>query len=559
MTEFSMTLSSGVVLSSLMALTLVPVMQQRLGRTVSQPQIVQKNHEFDCPRFTRSLEWTLAHPKTALLAALLLALAGYSVSTQVAREYAPKEDRGVFFLNVKGQEGATYEYMEGKIEEIQKKLAPIVERGDVKRFLVRLPRSFSNSESFNNGFIIFVLNDWAERPPIGKLIEEAKQLTKGIQGVKIIPIQRRSLGPRTAKPVELAISGPSWAVLKDWREKLDAAIAKDNPGLTSMDWDLVENRPQWALNIDYEKASLLNLELESLAQDLSILWGSQLTSRLQTPEKEYDVWMEIRPNEITEPWALESFRVKNTQGTWISLNQFAKWEESATSPSLAHYNRQRAISFDANLSEDLALADALSYLEKTIRATLPDTAQIYYKGQSRDFFSASESGLLVFVLALLIAYLALAAQFESWRHPFSLFVPLPLSFVGAFLFMWIGQISLNVYSQIALVLLIALMAKNGILIVEFANQLRAQGREIKEAIMESAQIRLRPILMTNLTTIAGIIPLVLAFGAGAESRQAIGWTVLGGMLMSLFISLYLVPLTYYSLENKRLKGKKHVK
>ncbi len=551
MTEFSMTLSSGVVLSSLMALTLVPVMQKKLSAlSTTKPCEQTTTTPMHWHRFKASLAWALEKPLGFLAAALAIAFIGYFLLNQTPREYAPSEDRGVFFLNIKGPEGATYEYMEEKINDIEQRLAPIAQRGDVKRFLVRLPRAFSNAESFNNGFIIFVLNDWADRPAISKLIEETKQRTKDIQGVKIIPIQRRSLGPRTAKPVELAIAGPSWETLKSWRETLDRAIEKDNPGLTGMDWDLVENRPQWALEIDYEKAAALNLSLENLAQDLSILWGSQLTSRLQTQEKEYDIWMEIQPGEILQPSQLKAFRIKNRENQWVSLDQFSTWKESATSPSLAHFNRQRAISFDANLSPELSLGEALVYLENKIRSELPDTAQIYYKGQSRDYFQAADSGVLVFALALLIAYLALAAQFESWRHPLSLFLPLPLSFVGALSFMWIGNVTLNVYSQIALVLMIALMAKNGILIVEFANQLRRQGVELKLAIIESAVIRLRPILMTNLTTIAGVIPLVLAFGAGSEARQAIGWTILGGMLMSLVISLYFVPVTYYQLEKK---------
>ena len=554
--EFALTMAAAVVFSSFVALTLSPALASKILRRNDD------NH-----RLVRTVDWALQRSRKLYSTVLLLALrirwltvlffAALSVLsiwliTQLPNEYTPIEDRGVFMIMVNGPEGATFDYMVEYMDEIESRVMDLVESGEVSRIMVRAPRSFGAITTFNTGMLNVVLNDWADRRPATEIIEELRERFTDLSGVRIIPIMRQGFGAGRDQPFQLVIGGAgTYQELAEWRDILLEKLAQDNPGLINIDTDYKETQPQLEVHIDYDRAAALGVNINTIGRTLETMLGSRRVTTYLDDGEEYDVILEAEKLDKRTPSSMQNIYVRSaTSGALIPLSNLITIEEYAGSTTLNRYNRNRAITIDASMLPGLALGDALDHVEQLARDNLPETLVIGYKGQSLDLRNASGSMMFVFMLGGLVIFLVLAALFESFVHPLVIMLGVPMAIGGGLIGLWVTGNSLNLYSQIALLMLIGLAAKNGILIVEFANQLRDAGRSFDEALVQASILRLRPILMTGVTTVAGAIPLIMASGAGAETRAVIGIVVVWGVTVSMFVTLILIPVLYSLLARR---------
>jgi multidrug efflux pump len=429
--------------------------------------------------------------------------------------------------------------------EIEQRLMPLVESGEISRMLVRAPRAFGNFAIFNTGIVINVLSDWSQRRSAWDIMADVSQRLKDLPGVRAFPVMRQGFGARVQKPVQFVIGGGTYAELAEWRDILLEKIEANNPGLVGLDWDYKETKPQLQVVIDYDRAADLGVTVNTIGRTLETMLGSRRVTTYIDDGEEYDVIVEGERAAQRTPTNLENLYVRSQRsGQLIPLSNLVQLEEFADSISLNRYNRVRAITLQANLADGVSLGDALAHLEQLVDEHLPGHVIVDYKGQSQDFRSAGGSILFVMLLGTAVVFLVLAAQFESWLHPLVIMLTVPLAMAGALLGLHLTGQTLNVYSQIGLIMLVGLSAKNGILIVEFANQLRDAGRPFHDALFEAAAVRLRPIVMTGITTMAGSLPLLLSSGAGTETRVVIGTVILWGVLAATLFTLFVVPVAY---------------
>lgn len=553
--EFALTMAAAVAFSSFVALTVSAMLASRLlkPRQNDNPIVAKLNRAVASTQsaYKRLLAAVIRHRLIAVPIIALLAIGSIWLVTVIPDEYAPREDRGAFFVLVNGPEGASFSYMEDYMNEIERRIMPLVEDGEINRLLVRAPRDFNNLSLFNTGIAIVVLNDWSQRRPAAEIMADIRNRTSDLGGVQINTVMRQGFGGGIQNPVQFVIGGADYAELAEWRDILLAEIERDNPGLTGIDWDYKETQPQLQIDIDYDRAADLGVTVSTIGRTLETMLGSRRVTTYIEDGQEYDVIIEGERDRQRSPAALENLYVRSSRsGQLIPLSNLVQIENIADSTSLNRYNRVRAITIQAGLTDTLTLGEALGFLEDLAREHLPETAIIDYKGLSRDFKTAGSSIIFVFLLGVAVVFLVLAAQFENWIHPLVIMLGVPLAVGGGLLGLWLTGSTLNVYSQIGLVMLIGLAAKNGILIVEFINQLRDQGMDFEEAVIEGASVRLRPIMMTGITTVAGTLPLILSSGAGAETRQVIGIVVLFGVSASSLLTLFVIPLLYQLLARR---------
>lgn len=547
--EFALTMAAAVAFSSVVALSFSPMLASVLLRSKSKNDQkktrIERFYRWIRRTYRRLLKLTLKRPAITLTLFAGLIGATYWLFTVIPTEYAPKEDRGAFFIIVNGPEGATYAYMEEYMDEIEKRLMPLVENNEATRLLVRTPRSFSSFANFNSGIVIIVLNLWSERRIAWEIMDEVRGLLADLPGVRAFPIMRQGFGASIQKPVQFVVGGGTYEELAEWRDILLAEISKNNPGLVGLDYDYKETKPQLLIDIDYDRAAELGVTVAAIGRTLETLFGSRKVTTYIEEGEEYDVIVEGERDSQRTPADLKAVFVRSQRtGQLIPLDNLVSLEEYADSSTLNRYNRVRAITLEANLADELVLGDALVYLENLVRDRLPEKVLIDYKGISKDYKSSSQSIVFVFLLGLIVVFLVLAAQFESFVHPFVIMLTVPLAMAGGLFGLYLTGSTLNLYSQIGLVMLIGLAAKNGILIVEFINQLRVAGFSFYRAILQGAEVRLRPIVMTGITTAAGAVPLILSSGAGAETRMVIGVVVLAGVLTATIFTLFVVPAAY---------------
>ena len=547
--EFALTMAAAVAFSSLIALTLSPMLASKVLRRQSRRSLVSRlvGRGFAAVErgYGRALTGAIRRPWAVGLVFLAVLGAAAWLFREIPSEFAPKEDRGAFFLLVNGPEGASYDYMVGYMDEIERRLMPLVERGEVTRLLVRAPRAFGNIENFNTGIVILVLNDWAERRSGWQIMDEVRGLTADLPGVRAFPVMRQGFGGGIQKPVQFVIGGGTYEELAEWRDIMLARIAEEDGGLIGVDHDYKETKPQFRVVVDRDRAGDLGVTIGNIGRTLETMLGSRrVTTYIDTGE-EYDVILEGEREAQRSATDVQNIYVRSERsGELIPLSNLVTIEAFADSATLNRYNRVRAITIEANLAPGHTLGQALAHLEAMAAAHLPDSAIIDYKGESLDFKSTGGSVVFVFLLGLAVVFLVLAAQFESFLHPLVIMLTVPLAMAGALLGLYLTGGSLNIYSQIGLIMLVGLAAKNGILIVEFVNQRRDDGVPFDAALIEASVTRLRPIVMTGITTAAGSIPLILAFGAGAETRTVIGTVVFSGVLAATLFTLFVVPVAY---------------
>jgi multidrug efflux pump len=524
--EFALTMAAAVTFSSFVALSLSPMLASKIlpqGASRSRLSMLV-DRGFSKVRRGYHAVLLRALNKAWLVGVVFGGLLGGSLwlFDHLPDEYSPKEDRGVFYLMVTGPEGSSYQYIAAYMTEIEQRMMPLVEGGEISRLLVRAPRAFGNFEIFNTGIVINVLDDWANRRSAWEIMDDVKNRLKDLPGVRVFPVMRQGFGARVQKPVQYVIGGGTYTELAQWRDILVEKIEQDNPGLVGLDWDYKETKPQLRVVIDYDRAAELGVTISSIGRTLETLLGSRRVTTYIDAGEEYDVILEGERSTQRTPTNMENIYVRSERTQQlIPLSNLVRLEEFADSIKLNRYNRVRSITLSANLADGVSLGEALDSLNQLVSDHLPGDVIIDYKGQSRDFLSSGSSIMFTFMLGIVVVFLVLAAQFESWIHPFIIMLTVPLAMAGALLGLYLTGQTLNIYSQIGLIMLVGLAAKNGILIVEFSNQLRDAGKSFRDALVEASAIRLRPIVMTGITTAAGSIPLLLSSGAGTETRTVI--------------------------------------
>ncbi|HEV8694990.1 MAG TPA: efflux RND transporter permease subunit [Lysobacter sp.] len=551
--ELSVALAGAVALSAFVALTLTPMMSSKLVRPhceeKSNPLTRWVNSGLDVisTHYRRLLDRSVERPWLfgGLMLAALVVSAG--LFKWVPSELAPAEDRGVFFLMFNGPEGAGYDYTVKQIEAAEKIVYKHVgDGGPLQRASSRVPGAFGASEDMQNGRISVFLRDWRERKDDTAQVAENLQRELGqLPGVRVSAQVFGGLVRTRGQPVQIVIGGPDYAQLAEWRDRLLARI-EQNPGLTGADSDYKETRPQMRVQIDRQRAADLGVSVGDIGRTLESMMGARRVTTFVRGGEEYDVIVQASKLTRGTPADLAAIQVRTRSGELVPLSNLVTLQEMAEPGTLNRFNRLRAITISMGLAPGYRMGDAITWLQQTVKEELPEQAQVDWKGESREYQSAGGAVLLTFALALLVVYLVLAAQFESFIHPFVIMLTVPLGVLGALLGLWICGGTLNLFSQIGIVMLVGLAAKNGILIVEFANQLRDEGRSVHQAIVEAAAVRLRPILMTSIATVVGALPLVLAGGPGSASRATIGVVVIFGVSFSTLLSLFVVP-TFYSL------------
>jgi multidrug efflux pump len=557
-TEFAIAIAASVGFSSFVALSLSPmiaskILQPHTGRPKGilalLPNLVDR--AFEALKSVYSVIFDIIVKWPLIMAAALVGafVAIWFLFQHLGQEYAPQEDRGSFFISVRGPEGASFEYMSKYLDEIERRVMPYAESGEISRLLVRAPGFGSNS--YNQGNVVAVLDDWASRRPADEIIGEINGQLADLPGIRAFAIMRQGLAGGGGKPVQFVIGGPSYEQVVEWRDIFLAALEKDNPGLRDIDWDYKETQPQYRIEINYARAADLGVTVSEIGNTLQTMLGSRRVTTYIDNGEEYDVVLEGLRTDQSTPNDVQNIYVRSTRsGELVPLASVVTIEPFADSPTLNRYNRVRAITIDAALADGVPLGQALDGMERIAREVLPQEATIDFKGQSLEFRSSGSSILFVFGLGLLIVFLVLAAQFESWIHPVVIILAVPATVAGGMFGLWMTGQTLNIYTQIGLIMLIGLAAKNGILVVEFANQLRDEGKPFDAALKEAALARLRPILMTGLTTAAGAVPLILSAGAGSETRMAIGIVVLFGAIAAVSVSLLVVPAAYSLLARR---------
>jgi multidrug efflux pump len=550
--ELSVALAGAVAISAFVALTLTPMMSSKLVRPHTTPRglnrWVQQRLDSVGRGYRRSVERTVGRP--LLFGAIMLASVGASVLLFLAvpTELAPPEDRGAFFVSVVGPEGAGYDFSVGQMQQVEAVLYPYIGEGKpLQRANTRVPGGFGASEEMHTGQVIVFLQDWDKRDvSTNDVVSQLRGELEALPGVRALPQVRTGLVRSGGQPLQVVLGGPDYEELAQWRDLVLARMA-ENPGLFGADSDYKETRPQLRVEIDRTRASDLGVSVQEIGRTLETMMGSRRITTFVQDGEEYDVLVQAQQSDRTSPSDLQNLYVRSQRtGSLVPLANLVTLTEVAEAGSLNRFNRLRAITVSAGLAPGYQLGEAIAWVEQVIEEELPDYAQIDYKGESREFQAAGSAVLFTFAMALLIVYLVLAAQFESFIHPLVIMLTVPLAVLGALIGIAVTGGSLNLFSQIGIVMLVGLAAKNGILIVEFANQLRDEGLKVREAIVEAASVRLRPILMTSIATIMGAVPLVVAGGPGSASRATIGVVIIFGVAFSTLLSLFVVP-SFYAL------------
>ena len=556
--EFGVTVAAAVVFSALIALTLTPMMTSKLfakgiqrGRFATRVDAAFKSI---AEAYGAALRWTLEGRRPWLVlagaggsavAAILLLLVGWPWDgMRLPQEFAPAEDRGRVQLFIVGPEGSSLQYMQRHLDLVTEIAKDEVDRGNATRVIQRTG-NFNRQADVSTGMVFMPLKSWGDRPDSANdIVQRLRMRTQDIPGVRVVPRAPGGLGGG-GKPVQIVMQGPEYAQVAHVAERVMVAAAR-NPGLVNLEVDYEERRPQLRVGFDRNKAADLGVSLTNVGRALETMLGSRVVTTFLMGGDEYNVLLQARDDQRATVNDLDNIYVRSDRTReLVPLASVVSIQETGAASELRRFNRQRSITVTANLAPGYTLGDALTFMEDTVREQAQQVPiQIDYDGESRELKRSSGGMLLTFGFALLIVYLVLAAQFESFVHPIVILAAVPMALTGAIVGLWLFNSSINVFSQIGAVMLIGIASKNGILIVEFANQLRDRGREFVDATIEACVARLRPVLMTTLATAAGAVPLMIASGAGAESRQSIGATVFFGAVFAVALTLFVVPALY---------------
>ena len=554
--EFALTLAGAVIVSGFIALTLSPMMcSLMLKHEPAHGRLylaIERVLNAITNGYQRSLKVALQRRSLVVLLYVLVIGALVWLGIGIKKELAPIEDRGTIFAAISGPDGASLDYTQRYARQIEEIAASVKE---VDRVFI-----IAGAPTVERGIAIFRTVNWElrERNTLD-MVKEMQPKLAGVTGLQAFPNAPPSLGqnPRD-RPVNLVVmTNAPYAELQAAVQKIVAEASK-NPGLANIDTDLRLNKPQVNVEIDRDKAADAGVQIDTIGRILETMLGGRNVTRFKKAGEQYDVIVQIEKGERDSPDDISNIFVRGKNDQMIPLTSLLTVNETVAPRELNHFGQQRAVVISANLANNYTQGEALEFMESTAKKLLQPGFATDFTGSSREFMQSSGSLALTFVLALAFIYLVLAAQFESFIDPFIIMLTVPLSMAGALAALqWSGG-TLNVYSQIGLITLVGLITKHGILIVEFTNQLRAQGMELHAAITEAAVLRLRPILMTTGAMVLGALPLALAQGAGAESRTQIGWVIVGGMSFGTLLTLFVVPTMYTFFSRKGKAGAQEI-
>ena len=549
--EFGVVLSFAVIFSSIVALTLTPMLCSKLLDTSNsldlEPTVVSKFRNY----YKKSLMDSQNNPKKVYIFSLVMILISVLIFQFINKELAPTEDRGVFIIIVSTPEGSTLQYTDSIVKEVESTLEPYKEKEEIQTIFAVVAPGFSGKPgAVNTAYLFATLTGWDQRRHQKDIVREIFPKLLSIPGAKVIAINPPSLGGSRFTPgIQFVISGSNYDDIYSW-----ANIILDKSSslrIRNSDIDYKITNPRLNLNVDRDKAYELGVTAEEIGTTIETLLASNKVTTFSKDGLTYNVILQAEENFRINKNNLDNIFIKSpTSNSLIPLSNLVTYDETSTSNSLKRINRMPSTIFSASLLPGYPLGDALEELTTLARNNLPSNASVSFTGASKEYFESGNSLLVTILFAILIVYLVLSAQFESFKNPLTIMFTVPIALTAGLYTLFLTGTSLNVYSQIGFLMLIGLIAKNGILVVEFANQLRNDGYSIDDAIIESSLTRLRPVLMTTISTLLGAIPLVLSSGAGAESRYSMAIVVFGGITLSALITLYLIPALYRFIESK---------
>jgi multidrug efflux pump len=550
--EFALALAGAVIVSGFVALTLTPMLCSLLLKHNPKPNFFDRGMErflvWVTGGYAAALRWVLGQRWIVLVVMLACGAGSWVLFKGLRSELAPMEDRGVVLGSINAPDGATLEYTARYGRELERIAAT---HPELDRVFVS-----SGNPTVAQALSFMGAKDWSEREKSTQQIaRELQQQFAGLPGVNAFASTPPSLGQGFRdRPINFVIvTSESYKELSAVAQQILAEMAK-NPGFVAPDSDLRLNKPELFMEVDRERAADAGVSVDQVARTVETMLGGRAVTRYKRGADQYDVLVQTQTAGRTTPEDIEKLFVRGRGDVMVPLSSLVKVRESVSPRELNHFNQRRSVSITANLAPDYALGDALQFMDDTARKVLKPGYATELNGVSREFRASSGALALVFVLALLFIFLVLSAQFESFVDPFVIMLSVPLSMVGALGAIQLTGGTLNVYSQIGLITLVGLITKHGILIVEFSNQLRQQGRPVLDATIEAASLRLRPIMMTTGAMVLGALPLALASGAGAESRQQIGWVIVGGMSVGTLLTIFVVPTVYTLFARKAVPG-----
>ncbi len=555
--ETAIALSFSIVVSSFVALTLSPMLASKFLTKKTDKNFIINRFEKFFLSFSKFYEETLTvlMKKTKLITIfIILIIVGSILLFDFSKkELLPMEDRGAYLVIGFTDEGSSFEYTQEKAQVIEKRLIPLLqeENSPYSRFIMRVPGFGSSANSFNSFIIIALLDNWDNRKKNSQTVmREAIGKIVTVPQAVAFPISPQSIRVSSYnKPVQMVIYGSTYEELEKIQSQVIRTLRK-NGNLSRIESDYSRNKPEVKLLINKNKAKDLGVSTEKIGRTLETLYGGKRVTTFNKLGKEYPIILQQYLADRRNKEGISKIFVRSdTTGKLISLVNLVDFKEVGAAKELSRYNRQPAVTISANISENYSLSDAIKYLENTMEKVAPQN-QITWKGKSEEVKETSNELFIIFALALLTAYLVMAATFNSFVHPFIIILTVPLAIFGGLVFILFLNSSVNIFSQIALIILIGISTKNSILIVDYANQIRTKGKNIETAVKEACSIRFRPIIMTSLSTMIAMMPLVIGNigpGAGEGSRLAVGSTILGGMIISTFFTLYVTPTMYLAL------------
>ncbi|MBP7001773.1 efflux RND transporter permease subunit [Amaricoccus sp.] len=543
--EFGFTLAISVVLSALVALTLCPVMAARFLREADiapRGGPVAALGRALAAFYRRTLHWALGAPLVVIAVCALLAATAWLAFGSVKRELTPPEDRAVALASVTAPQGVSLDYTTARMAEIEDRIAPLRASGEVTNvFLIA-----GVADQPNRGFIVLTLADWADRARSqAEIVADVNAAMRQVVGIQAFAIQPNSLGIRGAgRGLQFAVLGSSYPAIAAEAEKLAERMRQEASVFDEVSISYEPNQPQLFVEVDRRRASDLGIEIDGLGQALQGMLDGAKVATAFIDDASYDVRMVSTSTPVNDPSDLENIFVRTAGGAMAPISTIVSLEERAVPPELGREQQSRAVSVTATLHPGVALGDALGIAEGLAAEVLPAGTRIVPLAEAATLAETNSALLVTFGVAILVVFLVLAAQFESFVSAVIVMATVPLGLACAVFALLMTGTSLNLYSQIGIVLLAGVMAKNGILIVEFADQLRDDGRSVREAIEQGTLIRLRPVMMTMAATVLGGVPLIFAHGAGAEAREALGWMIVGGLGIATLATLYVTPVAY---------------
>ena len=547
--EFGVVLSFAVIISSFIALTLTPMMCSKLlekNQKVSNRRLFTNFKEF----YEKSLLVSQKRPKIVYVVTIIFIIISILLFQFIPKELAPAEDRGLFIVSVNAPEGSSLEYTNGMVKKVENILTEYVDRGEIKTVFAIVAPGFSGEPgNVNSAFIFASLTPWEDRSRHQKdIVREIFPKLISMPGAMIFTINPPSLGQSPFKsPVGFVISGTDYDQVGEWGK--DIQNISEDIGLRNARIDYKVDKPRLNLKIDRDAASNLGVSADDIATTLDALYGSRKVTNFSYDGLTYNVIVKADDEYLVNETNLDNIFIKSSDTRkLIPLSNLVSNSIEATSKSLKRVNRLPSVTLSSSIIPGSSLGTILNDLIEASSDILPSNAKVSFAGSSKEYFETGYKLELTILLAILVVYLVLSAQFESFRNPLIIILTVPITMTAGIYSLFVTGGSLNVYSQIGFLMLIGLIAKNGILVVEFANQLKAEGMKISKAIVQSSVIRFRPVIMTTLSTLLGAVPLVLSTGAGAESRFAMAVVVFGGIALASFVTLYLIPALYLLIE-----------